>query len=446
MQNVPKIVEDRLRVAVRVDHPDANVLAAFAEHSLPERERAGVMQHLASCGDCREVVALALPEMESGQTTARVVPSLAWPVWRWGFAIAGIVVIASFGMLQYQRRTQKPSVAVYLAPHAEGEKTTAQTQPLPTVSEPAKPVDKIESSKVPMKPAAAPAARLRDEYAVAKEKAAGAEVQRQLPHGPLQFDRSQQFSKLDNPTAAPSSGLKPQTSPPVGGPTITTEQVRVDGQSPAVDIEAQNSPTLTLQSQPMGIQPTAGHDETKVDKAKPAQTLIGNYKKLGGPAPEPPQSQAVGSAALARWNINAAGGLQRSFDLGATWEDVAVNGGSAVGAAGAMAANLANSNSITMERAKMKDAAVQKTVSATPVFRAVVANGADVWAGGASAALYHSIDAGSHWARVVVSSAGSSPTGDIVSLDFPDALHGKLSTSTSEVWGTSDGGQTWLKQ
>jgi hypothetical protein len=195
----------------------------------------------------------------------------------------------------------------------------------------------------------------------------------------------------------------------------------------------------------MGGQTTAGHDETKVDKAKPAQTLIGNYKKLVGPAPEPPQSQAAGSAALARWNINATGGLQRSFDQGATWQDVAVNGSSAVGTADAMAANLANSN-ITMERAKMKEAAVQKAVSTPPVFRAVVANGSDVWAGGANAALYHSVDAGSHWTRVVPSSAGSSPTGDIVSLDFPDALHGKFSTSTSEVWGTSDGGQTWLKQ
>ena len=36
-------------------HPDANLLAAFVEKSLTERERLQVLEHLAACADCREV-------------------------------------------------------------------------------------------------------------------------------------------------------------------------------------------------------------------------------------------------------------------------------------------------------------------------------------------------------------------------------------------------------
>jgi len=46
----------------------------------------------------------------------------------------------------------------------------------------------------------------------------------------------------------------------------------------------------------------------------------------------------------------------------------------------------------------------------------------------------------------VPSSAGSVLTGDIVSIEFTDLQHGKLSTSTAETWITADSGQTWQKQ
>ena len=52
MQNVPKTVRDRLQAAPPpVNHPDADLLTAFAERSLPHRERTVVLEHLARCGD-----------------------------------------------------------------------------------------------------------------------------------------------------------------------------------------------------------------------------------------------------------------------------------------------------------------------------------------------------------------------------------------------------------
>ena len=77
---------------------------------------------------------------------------------------------------------------------------------------------------------------------------------------------------------------------------------------------------------------------------------------------------------------------------------------------------------------------------------AETANGADVWAGGSTGALYHSADAGNTWTRVFPTASGATLTGDIVSLEFREPQHGKLSTSSSEVWITSDAGQSWQKQ
>jgi len=37
-------------------------------------------------------------------------------------------------------------------------------------------------------------------------------------------------------------------------------------------------------------------------------------------------------------------------------------------------------------------------------------------------------------------------TGDISSIQFSDLEHGKVATSTGELWLTSDNGHTWQKQ
>src|ERR1700694_4729119 len=62
MTEVPKIVYDRLRATLpELAHPEADLLSAFAEQALSATERDGVLEHLALCAECRDVVALALP-------------------------------------------------------------------------------------------------------------------------------------------------------------------------------------------------------------------------------------------------------------------------------------------------------------------------------------------------------------------------------------------------
>jgi len=153
-----------------------------------------------------------------------------------------------------------------------------------------------------------------------------------------------------------------------------------------------------------------------------------------------------------RWTLSASGGLQRSFDRGKTWQTVDVTANrSSFSFTGETSLEIVAKTSrakAAKETANEKDAdkARKQVAAPPPTFRAVAAAGSDVWAGGSPSALYHSLDAGSHWTRIVPAYAGAILTGDVISLEFPDPQHGKVSTSTSEIWTTSDDGQTWQKQ
>jgi Carboxypeptidase regulatory-like domain/Photosynthesis system II assembly factor YCF48/Putative zinc-finger len=112
--------------------------------------------------------------------------------------------------------------------------------------------------------------------------------------------------------------------------------------------------------------------------------------------------------ASARWTISPEGKVQRSFDQGKSWQDVAVASGTK--------------------------------------FRAVSALGLETWAGGDGGALYHSSDGGVIWMRVKPSFNGNELTSDIARVEFANVQHGKLTTNNHEVWTTSDAGLTWRKQ
>lgn len=83
-------------------HPDAESLSAFAEYALAGQERNAMLQHLAVCGRCRQVVALAREAAEAeiaapaAQTTA-IDPRAWWRKWRLVWVPAAVA--AAFGAL-----------------------------------------------------------------------------------------------------------------------------------------------------------------------------------------------------------------------------------------------------------------------------------------------------------------------------------------------------------
>ena len=76
-------------------HLDADQISAFVESALPAHEREEMLAHLAVCADCREVVALTLPEMGEAVAPEVVIERKRW-FWNWRFAWAPALAAASF--------------------------------------------------------------------------------------------------------------------------------------------------------------------------------------------------------------------------------------------------------------------------------------------------------------------------------------------------------------
>lgn len=470
MQNVPKIVRERLRAATpAVDHPDADVLTAFAERSLPKREQGVVLEHLARCGDCRDIVALALPATEPVEAVVNRSSSgwLTWPALRWAFVAVGVVAIASLGIVQYQRgRTQnmaasapaRSEIAAKGAREAAAQQTSKDDYVSARVAKSKAWAAPSKSEKIPAPPPSAfvdsrvaPVSSFRDKEKERDEKKSTLRADRfqalaplppastgrdagsrigQLAHGPRVSNQWQQNTvqnQLQN--QAPAASSSPFAKQQAAGDLSANMEVpraseTVEAQTAQTTAQTQSLDSLQIQSLPAQV--TSG-SAPAVSASGPAPSGA-----IGGPV-------ATSSGSIPRWTISSAGRLQRSFDQGNTWQDVDVNANlaSVVGTSLEISANAARAS-------KNKDARQDlKREAASATFRAVAAAGTDIWAGGSG--LYHSLDAGNHWTRIVPASADAMLTGDIVSLEFSDQ-HGKVATSTAEIWITTDGGQNWQKQ
>ena len=113
MEQLPKIVQQRLQGAAKPGvHPDPDLLTAFAEKSLNDRERGQVLQHLAGCADCRDVLSFAMPEIQPALAPGPERSTwLSWPVLRWGALAACVVVVSAAVTLRYEHREPARSVA-----------------------------------------------------------------------------------------------------------------------------------------------------------------------------------------------------------------------------------------------------------------------------------------------------------------------------------------------
>ena len=136
MQDVPKIVRQQLEAskpAVAESHPDADLLTAFAEQALVGRERELVIDHLAHCGDCRDVVVLALPATEAVAVPAASgarIAWLSWPVLRWGVVAAGLLIVTWVGVLQYRQRHRERTIASNIVQSDATARTASQNAPV----------------------------------------------------------------------------------------------------------------------------------------------------------------------------------------------------------------------------------------------------------------------------------------------------------------------------
>jgi Photosynthesis system II assembly factor YCF48/Putative zinc-finger len=452
MRELSKIMRERLRVTARATaaHPDADLLTAFAERSLTGRERAGVMKHLAQCGDCREVVALALPPEVEDALVAKGGSRASWfrlPVLRWAAVAVGIAVALLAGTLNPNQtmRTrstnelQKPETVATLAQPASSLENHAQTRATPPEAK-----DKL-MAKQSASTALGSAARSRatiPSRAFSNGALVGSGVgvggASSARNGAVAAAPARELARAD---AAPAYLTSPAVSTQAAAPPPSRPMP--PAVSETVEVSSAAGPAETEQAD-------LGSEKENFSRAKPPvdQQIVSGASSLPIQGRNVTSLQTLSSsnseAAAPRWTIAANGALQRSFDGGTTWQDVKVT------ADGSLDANL-TLKATTMAKAAASATAEGKTKDkkfptfATPVFRAVAANGMEVWAGGSGGVLYHTVDAGNSWSRVVPSFSGIVVGGDIISIEFPDQQHGRLTTSTGEAWTTGDGGQTWLK-
>jgi hypothetical protein len=408
MQKVPQIVRERLKAGTVVTgHPDAEILSAFAERSLLEPDRATILTHLATCADCREILALALPATEEFAAASLKLRHswLTWPAFRWGFATAGVAVIA-LGLVEFEhhRPAHSATVARQVAPAAIS-----------------------AEMKKAVAPTLAPEQNALEKSAGIAKKNVSQIAEARLRHVPV-GSRAHTPERLQ--AAAPALVARQQAPNP---PASASQMVEVQVQR--APLNAQTADAQIAKASPAnGSAEQFFSNSLPLTRAKPADI-------------EPLQTGSAGAMmATPRWSITAVGGLQRSLDQGKTWQDIDVNGSALPSqsvAAGAMSGPMKAAN---VQQKSMAAPSAGK-VSVTPIFfRTVTAAGSEVWAGGSDAALFHSIDGGNHWTRVLPSSSDAVLTGDVLSVEFSDPQHGSVTTSTPEIWTTTDGGQTWQKQ
>jgi hypothetical protein len=477
MPELPNIVRERLKVSrPTADHPDADALTAFAEHGLPEPERAVIAEHLARCHDCRDVLVLALPAAVTVEIARVPLPArggwLRAPVLRWGVVAAGLAVFAVIGLLQYQQRNVRHAAIAARdanAPIAEvltarasrtGESAKAAPGAPSTLAEPANAVP-ANVNRVNAGPAIASNA-----YAPFKKERAFAAPRNE----PSALSASGLPSHPGLAAALPLHGSASSRAPGilnVEGPLNQTPSYRKASPSSADKVETQSQ--LVAANTPDEATSRAFMDVT-VDKAKaPATTAA---MSAGSPVLETETASPSPSAAAPalRWAISATGGLLRSFDQGNTWTSVDVKASVLGTGQMVMAVPQAQKNQQAAQQTtqqatqfpapnqaqgqaptKMLGKVVSQQRAAVasgsiPFFRAISAAGLEVWAGGSAGVLYHSADGGEQWTRVAPSASGILLTGDILGIAFNDPQRGQVTTSTQELWTTSDAGQTWQKQ
>jgi Putative zinc-finger len=446
MTEVPKIVHDRLRAATleRVGpgptvperaHPDADVLTAFAEQALSTSERENVLEHLARCGDCREVLALALPPAAIGAapigvetdadraTPARAGmpaphklnfawPLLAWPTLRWAALAAGVVVAAAVLLVHPGKLNQvAPSANRAAVPVASGPQVATS------------PATSIATSPAASAPVATPStnqlaalAKTEEtqptpELRASKKLTAGHAVMPRHPaeHGMLLAGNKKDSSQADQAPTAPSAGAVNETG--------ANETVEVSGATVAVETEssalkamAQNeAPVVRAKPAPQGI---GGNGLQKAEApAGPGTAMLQTRNAMSTSATKPSTAKLASSASPtlahnATWAITA-GVLERSLDSGQSW---------------------------------------QETLRADHPLLCYANLGQDIWAGGQAGTIFHSADSGVTWLQVRPSIKALPLSSDITHIDVRGPAEVVISTSNHEVWSSADGGKTWEKK
>jgi len=410
MPEIPKSARELLaRQTAPEVHPSPDLLNAYAEQTLGGAEKDQVMEHLAACSDCREVVfvanqaqeeevelplvarvaraqqhmdampAAAMPASAQAPKAAELRPAPRRTWWKWAAPLAAVIVLGAAALVERDRMADMFSPPVNQVEMSRMPSTAAPAPSTPPASAaPERQKDEIEarSNEVIVEPtpkkkqAASAEADAKKKY----EAELALRDRREMSESLMRSDKA---SNLEKPRAAAS------VAAPRGKAVVP----------PAQSDELPNFAG--------GVNaPNGGNDLTYIQPQSLAKSALAANSAAG--AITNLEMSRRSAAASTHWRISDDGHLEHSVGP-STWTRV---------------------------------------LSAEPVvFRVVSTIGSSVWAGGNGGELWHSSDGGQHWNKVALGE-----TGAITTIHFDTAQQGSLTADSGSTWTTSDGGQTWSKQ
>jgi len=421
---VPKIVQYRLRSGgpgpAEQSHPDADLLAAFAEQALSQAERESVLGHLALCADCRNVVVLALPAAEPVAALAEAEavkvdtetashpypekPHRSWFAWadmrsfnlRWAALTAGVAValFAVYVGLGHRGNPALPGAARIA-------NSDASSAPAKQIASELPPQNRLEANAAKAETQPTPAKEKREIFPGRMRTAFAKKNQVGQPGSLVANGRVANYPAPAEQTPAPAAGGLVSSAPSSTNDTVGASAAMTEVTTASSDIGV-----MTRGQAPSVEKAKAPVDETVADQVGKTTTAnapmaLQTNRTFATSAALPPATLKRGTM----WMIST-GVLKRSLDGGRSW---------------------------------------QTALEGEHPWLCYAALGQDVWAGGQAGALEHSNDGGASWSSIAVTAHGQPLNSDVIQIDVQDPRVA-LTTANHEVWTSSDGGKVWEKK
>ncbi len=410
--------------------PDAEVLAAYAEHALAEEEMARWEGHFADCDRCQKIIAilaasgedLTTAEVErlgslaassvAGESAAqKTVPSwiAIWrrPVlWRWLVPAVGLASAVLWIALRQAPRQQvltaQKTAATTGSPQSENQLR------LRAMSPEKRDETQIAQTNLPPPPEATPSrGELRDKE---KAQANSSAVARQ--------EQAKKQETSSNALKAPQAAAQAPTVSEADRKIEARDEAAKDNRTPSAQNDNRKDQTydaLTAQAPaavpavPVGPPPAPNADRAatrNLDRATraPAPAELKALVQPAGPAIvfSSPDRRAL-------WRIRSGGRIERSADQGQTWQP--------------------QTSGVTADL--LAGAAPSEKVA---------------WAVGRAGAILRTED-GEHWQRVAPPSTpvGAVLAPDWIGVEARDGLHATITSRDLRRFVTEDGAHSWAQ-
>lgn len=490
MPELSTLLRQRLRATEdrALQHPDPDTLNAYVEELLPSPERERTLQHISRCSECRQVLALIMPETaiaaESAQqerTIAAAViaqPAKAWKTWfrSPAFGLAGSVAATVLGVALILRLSPNPrpvlkSNTAQQAQQAKSQQPAAAESagviaPSPEqVQAPAAANSQIAQGTPVTKPAANAAppttATLRQEPSPAtsrkSDRAITARASRPTPVVVADLRQPDYINKAflaNSYESQPASAVYrdlPQAPAPVQSTLMFAPQAVVAGNA------LQGGSGFVIPSNSTGSNRGVLTFYATQSEDGRSSTLIGKIVELGkrplGRRLAPPiRPSSLGATAMFRPGMSVAQSedslvASRNGETGSLAESQAFSSRALGSVAEKTSSGVSPFQWKVVQGKLLRSGDLSHWTEQNPggenlEFSVVSANGLEIWAGGAQAAVVHSRDGGKTWQRITL---GASATGTISTIEAA-GQNVVVKSSSGQSWASQDGGNSWTLQ